>query len=502
VTAWLRGRTPQLAARVRGYDWDVGLVIVCGAAAVFTAYMIWLCVLRYDAFSAARFDLGNMVQAVWSTAHGHLLATTDTSGQQISRLGSHVDPVLAVFAPLWWIWPSPVMLLVAQVVIVATGAVPVYWLGMRWIGDWRIAVACAGTYLLYPPLLGMVLFDFHPVAFATPLLLWCIWAIEERHNALLGIFATLSVLTKEEVGIAVAGLGLWVLIHHRRPRVALYLIIGGLGWSAIAVGLIIPHFAPSGASPFIARYGEFGTSTSSIAKSVVLHPVHALHLLAKGGRRAYVFDLLWPLLFLPLLSPLLLVGAVPELLLNMLTNDSAQYSIHFQYTAVITPFLIAAMIRGVARVRRMHWTSGRILRAPALWVALLLGVSVVAGYRLGPLPLWRHVPGGATWGKDQFTADAHSESLARAAALVPDDVSVSASDPLGSHLSARGRVYTWPVVGNADWVIVDTAEPWLIDRRVQPSAQAAYLEAVRANPAYTLVFDEGGVLAFKRMAAS
>ena len=37
---------------------------------------------------------------------------TDLHGDQISRLAAHVDPILVLFAPLWWIWPSPDMLLV------------------------------------------------------------------------------------------------------------------------------------------------------------------------------------------------------------------------------------------------------------------------------------------------------------------------------------------------------------------------------------------------------
>ena len=45
--------------------------------------------------TTGRFDLGNMVQAVWSTAHGHPLADHDLRGEQVSRLGAHFDPILA-----------------------------------------------------------------------------------------------------------------------------------------------------------------------------------------------------------------------------------------------------------------------------------------------------------------------------------------------------------------------------------------------------------------------
>ena len=66
----------------------------------------------------ARFDLGNMAQAVYNTAHGRFLEITtgDLEPRQMSRLGSHVDPILALFALPWLVWPSPVMLLVLQAV--------------------------------------------------------------------------------------------------------------------------------------------------------------------------------------------------------------------------------------------------------------------------------------------------------------------------------------------------------------------------------------------------
>src|SRR4029078_12507591 len=107
---------PAPVSRVywRGLLWTA----VVAYAAAFSA----LSVLRHRAYNTGRFDLGNMVQAVWATAHGHPLRVTDLTGEQISRLGAHFDPILVVFAPFWRLWPSPDLLLVAQAVAVALGA--------------------------------------------------------------------------------------------------------------------------------------------------------------------------------------------------------------------------------------------------------------------------------------------------------------------------------------------------------------------------------------------
>jgi uncharacterized membrane protein len=106
-------------------------VLLAAAIAAYAAGFGALSALRHEAFVTGRFDLGNMVHAVWSTAHGQPLRMTDLHGDQISRLAAHVDPILVLFAPLWWIWPSPHLLLVAQAIVVALGAVPLFLLARK-----------------------------------------------------------------------------------------------------------------------------------------------------------------------------------------------------------------------------------------------------------------------------------------------------------------------------------------------------------------------------------
>jgi uncharacterized membrane protein len=105
--------------------------LLAAAIAAFAAGLGALAVLQHRAYTSGRFDLGNLTQAVWSSAHGDLLEVTDLSGSQVSRLGSHFDPVVAAFAPLWWAWPDASSLLVLQAVALALGAVPVYLLARK-----------------------------------------------------------------------------------------------------------------------------------------------------------------------------------------------------------------------------------------------------------------------------------------------------------------------------------------------------------------------------------
>src|SRR5512133_4035399 len=217
-------------------------VLLWVAIAAYAAGLSALSILRHRAFSTGRFDLGNMVQAVWSTAHGHPLQITGLRGDQISRLGAHFDPILAAVAPLWLAWPSPDMLLVVQAAAVALGALPVYWLANKHLGSNRAALGFALAYLLYPPTQWLTLNEFHPVALACPLLLFAFWYLDEDRLGAFGIFAVLAALTKEEIPLVIAGMGLWYAISRRRWVEGGAIAIAGVLVTAISVEVVLPHF--------------------------------------------------------------------------------------------------------------------------------------------------------------------------------------------------------------------------------------------------------------------
>ena len=100
-------------------------LVVWGAMALWSVALFAVVRSDYLGFRLSRFDLGNMVQAVWSTAHGRPLEmTSPATGEQVARLAFHVDPILALLTPLWLLVPSPLTLAGAQIVVCALGALP------------------------------------------------------------------------------------------------------------------------------------------------------------------------------------------------------------------------------------------------------------------------------------------------------------------------------------------------------------------------------------------
>ncbi len=74
---------------------------------------------------------------------------------------------------------------------------------------------------------------------------------------------------------------------------------------------------------------------------------------------------------------------------------------------------------------------------------------------------------------------------------------MSAGNNPGGHLSSRTRILVFPAIGDADWVIVDRTRPDMYDRLDADGFQQA-LNLVASRPDFRLVWNQGGVVVFRR----
>jgi uncharacterized membrane protein len=466
---------PRARPAERAHAWAGRVVYV--ATAAYALLFVGTAIVHFESFHAGRADLGWMAQAVWSTAHGHFLESTTLTGDEVTRLAGHVDPFLALLVPAWWVWPSPLMLLVVQAVAVSSGALPVFWLARKHLGSRRAAVAFALAYLLFPATQWNALTltaGFHPVSMAVPLILFAIWFLDEDRLVLFSAFALLAASTKEEIPAAVGCLGIWYAV--RKGRRLFGATVFALGMTATLVNflVVIPHFSPTGVDPFAHRYVAVGGTPTGILHKALTNPAALLHAVATGHKAAYLALLLAPFLGLWAREPLLLLGAVPDLAINLLSAMNDQTSIAYYWTAGIVPFLFAATVVGAGRLRRRQTPTAAIV------VAVTACIALVSPIYLSAL-------------RGDFAA-AFSGGPARAAKVhaldvVPSGVPVSASNQLATYISARRFMYIFPDIGRAKWLVLDRADSTYTDR---PAYRAAVRRAL-SDPRWMVVYSARGV---------
>jgi uncharacterized membrane protein len=438
--------------------------------------------LRYESFNAARFDLGNMTQAVWSTAHGRFLEATTAAGDQIGRYGGHVDPLLALFAIPWRLWPSPLLLTTVQALAIALGALPVFWLGRKHLRSEGVAAAFAFAYLLYPATQWNAHFDFHPVSLGIPLLLFAIWYLDEDRFLLFLPIGIAAAATKEHMPLLVGWLGLWYLARHRRRVLGLATAAVGVAAFVVAAFVVPRHFAPAGVDLFAERYAALGGSPAEVAKTLVTDPGRVLGELATRQDLGYVLILLGPFVGLWALSPLLAAGALPELGLDLLSGKPEQTDIIYHYSAAIVPFVVTAAVLGAARLG-----AQALPRVAATVLGLMTALLIFS-------PLWR-LPRYV----HDLRSDEHAARVA-AVSLVPPAAAVSATNRLGGHLSERRRILSFPTIAEASWIVIDVNDPTMRATEADRRDLDAAVEVVREDRGWRRVFSRAGILVFRREA--
>lgn len=440
----------------------VGLV-----AAAYSIYELTV----YRTYRSSTYDLVIFDQAVRSYSHFGLPVAIvkgvhNGFGPDFAVLGDHFSPLIAVLAPLYWIHGSPQTLLVAQSVLLAAAIVPLWMYARRAAGPFA-AYCVAGVYAVSWPVASAVAFDFHETAFV-PLLTA---VLLERYQAGRRIpavaAAVLLLLVKEDMGLLVAGFGLFLVTGLRLPAQEKYarqrllgaaFIVGGVVWTLVATHVFIPAFG--GRANYYWAYTALGPDLPSAAAHAISHPVSTIQLF--GTPSIKITTMTWlivPLLLLPLASPLT-VMVIPALAARMGSNVFPNWWVEaYHYNVELVVALVAAALDGALRIGTLVtrlWPNGAeraalTKRIGPAWGLAALAVSVAV------------IP------KFAFDAYVHSSfyqqapadtSAAAAAHHVPDGVVVEAASYVGPHLTARDTVLLLDKTPRwAPWAVVPIANP-------------------------------------------
>lgn len=251
------------------------------ASAFFVLYALFS-LIRNARMGTAAYDLGIFDQAIRSYAH-HRAPVSSIKGPGFNLLGDHFHPVLVLLAPLYWIWDDPRTLLLAQAALIAVSVIPVARLAISRLGS-REGAALALAYGLSWGIQGAIAFDFHEIAFAVPLMAFTMTALAERRWRTAVAFALPLLLVKEDLGLAVAAVGGY-LILQRRVWLGLSAVLAGVTGLLVAVELVIPWLSPTGQYRYWGQVTEGGHQTLTqtvlgLPASLVEYPQKCILLLS------------------------------------------------------------------------------------------------------------------------------------------------------------------------------------------------------------------------------
>jgi uncharacterized membrane protein len=312
---------------------------------IYIVYFSFLSIRRFQTLNSHYYDLGIMNQVVYNTSRGKFLEMTDQQlKKNINRMAVHFDPILAAFAPLYKIYSGPETLLVSQTIILALGAWAIFLISEKILKKKELGLIFSILYLLYFPVQRVNLFDFHAVVLATSFFLFSFYFYLIKKKLWFFFFILLALLTKEHVGLIIILLGIYLFFKKRDRKFGLLTMITGIIFFVGSMYIIIPYFRQQ--THFALHYfGDFGNSPSQIIFNIFWHPLVTLNHIFKKETYDYVLRLFLPM-FYSLFSPSILLIALPELVINVLSINSNMRAIYFHYNAIIIPFIFYSLIVG------------------------------------------------------------------------------------------------------------------------------------------------------------
>lgn len=362
-------------------------------------------------YKATAFDFGIFTNLIWRVAEGLPLFNPF---ENVHYFSLHFAPLIYLFGLFYRLVPSPIVLFIVQGAALASVAPLVNSIarahGFPKDISFRLAIGCGA----FPSLFFISIFGFHTLTLALPVLLIAILFIERNQIGIgLGV-ASLGMLIREDMTVVLIGLGLYLVIQ-RDWRGWLGIIIGSVSLIVIK-GMIMPLFGNGGFS-YLNNYGYM----SYILEKPFYVLVQAITLrdILSG------LILFGALLFIPLLAPKQLLGAVPLGAVYLLSTRVISFDFRLHYIAPLLPFLFWAWIKASDhRLVRPH--IGNLFWFP---IIVLIGTYSLFPFVEGYDP-WARLPNHA--------------AIQKGLTFIPERASVAASQNLGAYLAQRPLIYAFP----------------------------------------------------------
>lgn len=334
--------------------------------------------LRYLEYASPSMDFGIFSQMFHYMAKNLEQLTTCERDTLMSHFGVHISPVFYLLLPFYLIYQSPITLQIGQAVVVALGLIPLYLLARRFHLRNREIMALSLCYSFYPALSLGCFYDIHENAFLTFFILLFLYFIECEKLPGTIISTILIFSVKEDAAIYVAFIALYIIFDKKKYLKGIILLLVSIQYFLFATYLVNEFGDGESVYLFSNLIYDNSDSIFSIIKTVVLNPGYAIQQMFLQNNLLFIFEVLAPLCFLPLLikkwTQVILIG--PFILINLLSDYVYFHDIHYQYVFGNIGILFYLMIVNYSRLSNGY--RKKVLPLSVVF-CILMFVTLISG---------------------------------------------------------------------------------------------------------------------------
>lgn len=425
-------------------------ILVC--VLFFAAYST-LSIVRHNHYQSFGYDLGINDQVVWRYSRFEPPLTTIDPFPDKTKFAEHIELVYVVIAPFYWIWTSPLMLLLVQAGFFCSSGIAVYLLSRKYKLSQFLRFSILITYLMFYGVQFGLWTDVHSSIFAAAFFMGFIYFLDIRQKKLSFLFFFLTLTAKESTSTALFCISI-VYFFYRREKILLL-------YAGIAVAYTLFVFLIF--YPYIMHEQYLYANHKGI-----LSDINPLSLINTQEKQVTIFYTFASWGFLPLFSPLFLLPILSHFykFFVVASDLSGAQGLFGQYRIMLAPILAVATM----------WTVKKFKNSLQVILGIWLLISVAFSQYSLHLPLSYLIK---SWFWTVSPAVKNINTVVNS--YLPKNTSVVSQNNITPHISERDTIYTlypekktfsknspcgqkicawfhW--YGNPQFLIVDTSTDW------------------------------------------
>ncbi len=450
------------------------------------------------------FDLGLFNNALFDFAHFRSNDCVLMKDRFSNPLADHFSLITPLVSPIYWFLGSYSMLMV-QIVALLLGGFGVYtYFKSRNNIYSRIPELAAIHFFSMWGIYSALAFDYHDNVVAACIVPWFIYYFEQKRKwpALLTFVAIL--ITKENMALWAVFISLGLAAIHYKDK---KLLFSGIVLCAIAsvyfvlvVKVLMPHLGnlnpEKGYHHF--AFKALGNNLGEALTTIVTRPFYFFKLFfinhlnwpeADGIKREMYITLFLSGGFVLFFKPKFFIFLIPIFGQKVLNDFVERWGLNYQYSIEFVPVISIALFIWISSLTTYLKS---LIFAAGVCVSTLVTTFHKLEHRVS---LWYEPLNARFYSPWHYGCDFDREKIEGAMALIPDTAKVSASSPLVSHLAFRDVIYLFPVVDDADYILlVKSNNPYPLT----PESFNIKLEELFSDPEWESLLGQKNVYLFHR----
>lgn len=427
--------------------------LVLGIIFLFFIIFSVLTIIRHNHYQSYGYDLGINDQVVWRYSRFQLPYATIDPFPGRTKFTQHVELVYALVAPAYWIYSSPITLILVRNGWFCFSALAVFLLARKKKINPFLSVVLVISYLGFYGVQNAIWTDVHSNSFGSGLIMWFLYFLEDKRKRLAVLFFFLAITAKENVAVSTFIFSFLYFLRDK-SKLLLFFMVSSVLYLLFVFLIFFPHI----------MHVEYLYSNSGGYFS----NFNLLSLIDTPEKRLVIWYSLLSFGFIALLRPLYLLPAFASIFIYFVVASelTGAHGLYGHYRIGLSVFLVFPTIYAIAKYKWLNkWYIGLYLLICVMLVQYVL-----------------HLPISYLFKQWFWTEPAAVKNInVMINNYLPRNASIVSQNNITPHISQREKIYTlypetrkftdkqfcgqemcdwfrWEV--NAQYLIVDTSDAW------------------------------------------